>query len=117
MIGAGKLHIVHVDRRAHSCTCCERNVDRFECAGLHAPPVEPGLYCVEVVLEFQGLSDARISVSSAKVAVVVAVVVAGPRFKLQDYNVVGRIRLIKKSYNLIGNRTRDLPTYIIVPEV
>jgi hypothetical protein len=77
MIRTGKLHVVHVDRRAHSCTCCERNVDRFECVGLHAPFVEPGLNCVEVVWSFWeavagSLSDARIAVSSAKVAVVVA---------------------------------------------
>jgi hypothetical protein len=54
MIRAVKLHIAHVDRRAHSCMCCERNVDRFECVGLHAPLVKPGLDCVEVGLEFQG---------------------------------------------------------------
>jgi hypothetical protein len=54
MIRAGKLHVVHVDRSAHSCTCCERNVDRFECVGLHAPLVEPSLDCVEVGLEFLG---------------------------------------------------------------
>jgi hypothetical protein len=51
MILAGKLHIVHVDRWAHSCTCCERNVDLFEGVGLHAPLVEPGVECVEVGLE------------------------------------------------------------------
>jgi hypothetical protein len=54
MILAGKLHIVHVDRRAHSSTCGEGNVDRFECVGLHAPLVEPDLDCVEVGLEFLG---------------------------------------------------------------
>jgi hypothetical protein len=27
LVRTGKLHVVHVDRRAHSCTCCERNVD------------------------------------------------------------------------------------------
>jgi hypothetical protein len=54
MIRGGKLHVVHVDRRAHSCTCCERNVDRLECVGLHAPLVEPGLDCVAVGLEFLG---------------------------------------------------------------
>jgi hypothetical protein len=48
MIRAGKLHVVHVDRWAHSCTCCERNVDRFEYVCLHAPFVESGLDCVEV---------------------------------------------------------------------
>jgi hypothetical protein len=37
MIRAGKWHVVHVDRRTHSCTCCERNVDRSECVRLHAP--------------------------------------------------------------------------------
>jgi hypothetical protein len=42
MIRAGKLHVVHVDRRAHSCTYGERNVDRFECVRLHAPLEEPG---------------------------------------------------------------------------
>jgi hypothetical protein len=52
LIRTGKLHVVHVGRWAHSCTCCERN-DRFECVGLDAPLVEPGLDCVEVGLEFQ----------------------------------------------------------------
>jgi hypothetical protein len=47
MIRTGKLHIVHVDRRAHSSTCGERCVKRFECVGLHAPLLEPGLDCVE----------------------------------------------------------------------
>jgi hypothetical protein len=54
MIRAGKLHVVHEDRRAQSSTCGERNVDGFECVGLHAPLEEPGLYCVEVGLEFLG---------------------------------------------------------------
>jgi hypothetical protein len=69
MIRAGKLHVVYLDRRAHSCTCCECSVDRFECVGLHAPLVEPGLDCVEVVWSFWeamvgSLSDARIAVIS-----------------------------------------------------
>jgi hypothetical protein len=51
MIRAGKWHVVHMDRRAHSCTCCERNVDRFECVRLHAPLEGPGVDCVEVGLE------------------------------------------------------------------
>jgi hypothetical protein len=51
MIRAGKLHVVHVDRRAHSSTCGERNVDRFQCVGLHAPLVEPGLDFVEATME------------------------------------------------------------------
>jgi hypothetical protein len=46
MIRTGKLHVVHVDRRAHSNTCGERKVDQFGCVGLHAPLVEPGLDCV-----------------------------------------------------------------------
>jgi hypothetical protein len=72
VIRTGKLHVVHVDRRAHSSTCCERNADPFECVGLHAPLVEPGLDCVEVGLEFLAgsPSDPRIAVSSAKVAMV-----------------------------------------------
>jgi hypothetical protein len=52
MVRAGKLHVVHVDRRAHSSTCGERYVKRFECVGLHAPLLEPGLDCVEVGLEY-----------------------------------------------------------------
>jgi hypothetical protein len=54
MVRAGKLHVVHVDRRAHSSTCGERYVKRFECVGLHAPLLEPGLDCVEVRLELLG---------------------------------------------------------------
>jgi hypothetical protein len=51
MIRAGKLHVVHVNRRAHSSTCGERYVNRFKCFGLHVPLVEPGLDCVDVGLE------------------------------------------------------------------
>jgi hypothetical protein len=54
MARAGKLHVVHVDRRAHSSTCGERYVKRFECIGLHAPLLEPGLDCIEVGLELLG---------------------------------------------------------------
>jgi hypothetical protein len=54
MVRAGKLHVVHVDRRANSSTCGERYVKRFECVGLHAPLLEPGLDCVEVGLELLG---------------------------------------------------------------
>jgi hypothetical protein len=54
MIRAGKLHIVPVDSRAYSSACGERNVDRFECVGLHAPRVETGLDYVEVGLELLG---------------------------------------------------------------
>jgi hypothetical protein len=54
MVHAGKLHVVHVDRRAHSSTCGERYMKQFECVGLHAPPLEPGLDCVEVGLELLG---------------------------------------------------------------
>jgi hypothetical protein len=53
MVRAGKLH-VHVGRRAYSSTCGERYVKRFECVGLHAPLVEPGLDCVVVGLELLG---------------------------------------------------------------
>jgi hypothetical protein len=71
MVHAGKLHVVHVDRRAHSSTCGERNVDRIECVGLHARLVEPGLDCVWSFWEAMegSLSEARMAVSSAKVAV------------------------------------------------
>jgi hypothetical protein len=51
---AGKLHVVHLDRRAHSSTCAERYMKRFECVDLHAPLLEPGLDCVEVGLELLG---------------------------------------------------------------
>jgi hypothetical protein len=66
-----------VDRRAHSSTCGERYVNRFQCIGLHAPLVEPDLDCVEVGLGCWeaiagSLSEARTAVSSAKVAMVVA---------------------------------------------
>jgi hypothetical protein len=54
MIRARKLHVFHVVRRAHSSTCGERYMNRFECVGLHAPLVEPGLDCVEVGLELLG---------------------------------------------------------------
>jgi hypothetical protein len=67
MVRAGKLH-VHVDRRAHSITCDEHYVKRFECVGLHAPLLEPGLDWEAVA---GSLSEARTAVSSAKVAMVV----------------------------------------------
>jgi hypothetical protein len=54
MIRAGKLHVVHVDRRAHSSACGERYVNRFECVGLHEPFVESDLDYVEVGLELLG---------------------------------------------------------------
>jgi hypothetical protein len=54
MMRTGKLHVVHVDRRAYSSTCGERYVKRFKCVGLHAPLLEPGLDCVEVGLELLG---------------------------------------------------------------
>jgi hypothetical protein len=54
MVHAGKLHVIHVDSRAHSSTCGERYVKRFECVGLHAPLLEPGLDCIEVGLELLG---------------------------------------------------------------
>jgi hypothetical protein len=77
MIHAGKLHIVHVDRWAHSCTCCERNVDRNECVGLHAPLVSQVWSALRWVWGFWeavagSLSSARIAVSSVNVAVIVA---------------------------------------------
>jgi hypothetical protein len=50
MVRAGRLHVVHVDRRAHSSTCDERYVKRFECVGLRAPLLEPGFHWVEVGL-------------------------------------------------------------------
>jgi hypothetical protein len=50
MVRAGKLHVVHVDRRSHSSTCGERYVKQFECVGLHVPLLEPGLDCVEMDL-------------------------------------------------------------------
>jgi hypothetical protein len=34
----------------------------------------------------------------------------------QGHSVAGRIRWIENSIDLIGNRTRDLPTYSIVPQ-
>jgi hypothetical protein len=43
MIRAGKLHVIHVGRRAHSSTCGKRYVNRSGCVSLHAPLVEPGL--------------------------------------------------------------------------
>jgi hypothetical protein len=75
MVRAGKLHVVHVDKRAHSSTCGERYAKRFECVGLHEPLLETGLDCVEVGLELLGgcggsLPEARTAVSSAKVAMV-----------------------------------------------
>jgi hypothetical protein len=54
MARTDKLHIVHVDRRAHSSTFGERYMKRFECVGLHALILEPGLDCVEVDLELLG---------------------------------------------------------------
>jgi hypothetical protein len=54
MVRTGKLHIVHVDRTAHSSMCGERYVKRFECVGLHAPLLEPGLDCVELGLDLLG---------------------------------------------------------------
>jgi hypothetical protein len=36
--------------------------------------------------------------------------------RAQDYSAAGRIRSIEKSNDFIGNRTRDLPAYSIVPE-
>jgi hypothetical protein len=51
MVRAGKLLIVHVDRRAHSSMCGGCYVNRFECVGLHALLLEPGLDCVELGLE------------------------------------------------------------------
>jgi hypothetical protein len=54
MVRAGKLHVVHVDWREHFSTCGERYVKRFECVGMHAPLLEPGLDCVGVGLELLG---------------------------------------------------------------
>jgi hypothetical protein len=76
MVRAGKLHVVHVDRRAHSSTYGERYVKQSKCVGLHAPLLVPGLDCFEVGLELLGgcgwsLSVARTAVLSAKVAMVV----------------------------------------------
>jgi hypothetical protein len=34
----------------------------------------------------------------------------------QSYSAAGRIRSIEKSNDLIGNRTRDLPTFSVVPQ-
>jgi hypothetical protein len=36
--------------------------------------------------------------------------------RYQDYSAAGRIRSIKKSNDLIGNRTRDVPACSVVPE-
>jgi hypothetical protein len=53
-------------------------VKRFQCVGLHAPLLEPGLDCVQVGLELLegcgggSMSEARTAVSKAKVATVVA---------------------------------------------
>jgi hypothetical protein len=42
VICTGKLFVVHVDRRAFSCSS-EGNVNGLECVGLHAPMEESGL--------------------------------------------------------------------------
>jgi hypothetical protein len=51
---AGKLHIVHIDRRARAAACGERYVDRFEGVGLHSPFLEPDLDCEEMGLKLLG---------------------------------------------------------------
>jgi hypothetical protein len=51
---AGKLHIVHMDRRERAAACGERYVDRFEGVGLRSPFFEPDLDCDEMGSKFLG---------------------------------------------------------------
>jgi hypothetical protein len=54
MVLAGKLHIVHMDRKARVAACGEHYVDRFKVVGLHSSFLEPDLDCEEMGLKFLG---------------------------------------------------------------